>query len=80
MICSMKVKTSITLSEDLLKEVDRLAGAHKNRSDFIEKALRAAVREVERKRQDARDLEILNRNADALNREAEDVLDFQVPL
>ena len=76
----MKVKTSITLSEDLLKEIDRLSGEHKNRSDFIEKALLAAVREVGRTRQDARDLDILNRNAEALNREAEDVLNFQTPL
>jgi metal-responsive CopG/Arc/MetJ family transcriptional regulator len=76
----MKVKTSITLSEDLLREIDRLSGEHKNRSDFIEKALLAAVREVGRTRQDARDLDILNRNAEALNREAEDVLNFQTPL
>ena len=39
-----------------------------------------AVREVGRTRQDARDLDILNRNAEALNREAEDVLNFQTPL
>ena len=80
MIANMKVKTSITLSEELLKEIDRLSGEHKNRSDFIEKALLAAVREVGRTRQDARDLDILNRNAEALNREAEDVLNFQTPL
>jgi metal-responsive CopG/Arc/MetJ family transcriptional regulator len=73
----MKVKTSITLSEDLLKTIDELAGEHKNRSDFIENALRAFVREILRARKNERDVEIINREADRLNREAADVLEYQ---
>ncbi len=75
---SMKIKTSITLTEDLLKVIDEQSGPHKNRSDFIEKAVRAYVAQVMRDRQNARDLDIINRHADRLNQEAEDVLTYQV--
>lgn len=74
----MKVKTSVTLSEDVLKAVDEQAGTQKSRSEFIEKALRAYLDQLIRAKQDARDLEIINRQADRLNREAEDVLSYQV--
>jgi metal-responsive CopG/Arc/MetJ family transcriptional regulator len=73
----MKVKTSITLSEEVVAAVDRLAGASHNRSGVIETALRRYLAQVERDEQDRRDLEIINRRASRLNREAEDVLAFQ---
>ncbi len=76
----MKVKTSITLSEDLLEAIDKQAGPHKNRSDFIEVALRAYLRQLAREAQNARDLEIINRHSERLNREALDVLAYQVEL
>ncbi len=77
----MKVKTSITLSEDILKLVDKRARqAKKNRSDFIETAVRALLLELAREEQNARDLEILNRRATFLNQEAADVLAYQIPL
>jgi len=75
----MKVKTSITLSEDLLKAVDQRTTQQKTtRSDFIEVAVRAFLRQLIREEQNARDLEIINRHADALNKEAADVLEYQV--
>ena len=74
----MKVKTSITLAEDLLKVIDEQSGPHKSRSDFIEKAVRAYLAKVIRDQQDARDLEIINQHADRLNQEAKDVLKYQV--
>ena len=74
----MKVKTSITLAEDLLKAIDEQSGPHKSRSDFIEKAVRAYIAQVVRDEQDARDLDIINREADRLNQEAKDVLTYQV--
>lgn len=77
-IGSMKVKTSITLAEDLLKVIDEQSGPHKSRSDFIEKAVRAYLAKVIRDQQDARDLEIINQHADRLNQEAKDVLKYQV--
>ncbi len=76
----MKVKTSITLSEDVLRAVDRLARHYKNRSELIEIAVRAFLAKLLREEQDRRDLEILNRNAERLNREAADVLEYQVEL
>ena len=78
--CSMKVKTSITLSEDLLKAIDEYAGEFKNRSKFIEDAVRAFIIQLIQRQQDARDLEIINQHADRLNREAADVLTYQVDL
>ncbi len=76
----MKVKTSITLSEELLKTIDEYTGEYKNRSEFIENAIRAFIVQLIRRQQDARDLEIINRRADHLNQEAADVLTYQVDL
>jgi metal-responsive CopG/Arc/MetJ family transcriptional regulator len=78
-IGSMKVKTSITLSEELLKAADKRAKQQRRtRSDFIEAAVRAFIRQLIRDERNARDLEIINENADFLNREANDVLEYQV--
>ncbi len=74
----MKIKTSVTLSEDLLKAIDDQSGPQKNRSEFIENALRAYMNQVTRDQQNAKDLEIINRQADRLNEEAADVLSYQV--
>ena len=74
----MKVKTSITLAEDLLKAIDEQSGTHQSRSDFIEQAVRSYISRVARDRQNAHDLEIINRQADRLNEEAKDVLTYQV--
>jgi metal-responsive CopG/Arc/MetJ family transcriptional regulator len=73
----MKVKTSITLSEDVVEAVDSLAGKSGNRSEVIETALRSYLAQKQRDEQNRRDLEIINRRASQLNREAEDVLAFQ---
>ncbi len=74
----MKIKTSITLSEDLLEEVDIMAINYKNRSEFIEIALRKMIAQMNREQQDARDMEIINQHVDELNAEAKDVLEYQV--
>ena len=73
----MKVKTSITLSEDVVEAIDRLAGGSRNRSEVIETAIRSYLAQKERDEQNHRDLDIINRHARRLNREAEDVLAFQ---
>ncbi len=73
----MKVKTSITLSEDVVEAVDDLAGSSGNRSEVIETALRRYLAQIKRDEQNSRDLEIINRRHARLNREAEDVLAFQ---
>ena len=79
-ILSMKIKTSITLSDRVLDAIDRNIGEHKNRSDFIEAAARRYLSQLAKDKEDRRDLEIINRCADALNKEAEEVLDYQVAL
>ena len=73
----MKVKTSITLSEDIVAAVDQLAGESGNRSEVIETALRSYLAQQKRDEQNRRDLEIINRRHVRLNKEAEDVLAFQ---
>ncbi len=75
----MKTKTSITLSSDLLAEIDRSTGTKASRSAFIEEVLRAYLKEKARRAIHARDLELINANADYLNREMEDVLKYQAP-
>ena len=75
----MKVKTSITLSEELLKVIDKRAKQYKkNRSDFVEAAVWAFIGQMIRDEQNTKDLEIINRRADFLNQEAADVLAYQV--
>jgi metal-responsive CopG/Arc/MetJ family transcriptional regulator len=73
----MKVRTSVTLSEDVVAAVDDLAGKSGNRSEVIETALRSYLAQMNRDKQNRRDLGIINRRAVRLNREAEDVLAFQ---
>ncbi len=76
----MKVKTSITISEDLIREIDQLSSQYGNRSALIEKAIRDFLTAEANRRRDIKDIEILNRRSDALNKEAEDVLAYQVDL
>ncbi|HYN87549.1 MAG TPA: ribbon-helix-helix domain-containing protein [Ardenticatenaceae bacterium] len=76
----MKIKTSITLSEELVRRIDECARAYPSRSEFIEVALQSYIARMEREAQDARDLAILNQHAERLNQEALDVLDYQAEL
>ena len=76
----MKVRTSVTLSGALLARIHRHTGKDAKRSEFIETAVRAYIAALARKRQDLRDLAIVNRRAARLNREARDVLEYQIPL
>jgi metal-responsive CopG/Arc/MetJ family transcriptional regulator len=72
----MKVKTSVTLSEDLLRAVDELA-ASSSRSEVIEHAVRDFLAARARAARDARDLEIMNARADAYNAETADLMTYQ---
>ena len=73
----MKEKTPITLSRDVLAQVDRLAGSKNSRSAFIERILRRYIRDRRRAALHARDLARINRAAERLNLEAADVLGYQ---
>jgi metal-responsive CopG/Arc/MetJ family transcriptional regulator len=74
----MKVKTSVTIDEHLLKAIDKATTRGRSRSRVIEDAAREFLARRARAAREARDLAILNESADALNREMEDVLAYQV--
>jgi metal-responsive CopG/Arc/MetJ family transcriptional regulator len=73
----MKEKTSVTLSKEVLHGIDRIAGSKQSRSALIEAVLTQYLRRQARAQVEARDLELLNRAADELNAEVEDVLGYQ---
>lgn len=73
----MKVKTSITISDYLLHEIDENLDTCKNRSNFIEIAVEHYLKELIREKRNKEDLEIISNNADYFNHEAEDSLFFQ---
>jgi metal-responsive CopG/Arc/MetJ family transcriptional regulator len=73
----MKEKTSITLSKEVLAAIDRVAGSKQSRSAFIEAVLAQYLRKRARAQVEARDLELINKAANELNREVEDVLVYQ---
>ncbi len=83
----MKEKTSITLSREILAGIDRMAGSKQGgskqkgskqpRSAFIEAVLARYLRQQARAQIEARDLELINKAADELNEEVEDVLRYQ---
>ena len=76
----MKIKTSITLSNEVIEAIDLHIGEYRSRSEFLETAARDFLAQLARKEAEQRDLDIINRHADSLNAEAEDVLTYQVLL
>ena len=76
----MKVKTSITLSKEVLEAVGRMTPKGGSRSETIEQLLRDGFARRARRARERRDLEVINQNAERLNEEAEDVLGYQADL
>jgi len=76
----MKQKTSITLSSDLLKEIDRTAGKNGSRSEFIENVMRDYFKAKIREAINARDLQLINAHIDSLTRQARELDEFQAPI
>jgi metal-responsive CopG/Arc/MetJ family transcriptional regulator len=74
----MKVKTSITISRNVLKEIDLIISKSGNRSLFIEEAVKNYLMHKKRAVRNKNDLEIINRSANELNKEAGDILSYQV--
>jgi metal-responsive CopG/Arc/MetJ family transcriptional regulator len=74
---TMKVRTSVTLPKELLIKVDALAGKKRSRSAVVEFALRDYVAKETQKELNLRDIEIINANADLINRQVEETLEFQ---
>lgn len=73
----MKEKTSITLSKTALANIDRVVGSKQSRSSFIQSLVDEHFHRQARAQRDARDIELINRHADELNAEVEDVLRYQ---
>lgn len=73
----MKLKTSITLSDDVLAAVDELAGEGGSRSAVIERVLRRYLRRRARAVAYEQELERLSRVAERPHGEPADVTDIQ---
>ncbi|HEY1948731.1 MAG TPA: hypothetical protein VGG97_17105 [Bryobacteraceae bacterium] len=70
----MRVEISVTLPEDLLSRLDRV---DKNRSALLERAALSYLMRIERQARDREDISIIDRNAERLNNEAMDTLEYQ---
>ena len=73
----MKTKTSLALSDDLLKDLDRLAGPRVSRSSFIERIMCDFVEQRARQKCLAQEVAAINQHAEKLNSEMNHVLSFQ---
>jgi metal-responsive CopG/Arc/MetJ family transcriptional regulator len=71
-----KMKTSLTLSREVVRGIDRVAGEKRSRSAVVGDVLRGYLSQHERAA-NARDAEKINRFADELNAEMQDVLAYQ---
>jgi len=74
----MKIKTTVTLSEDLLQALASSPEASQNRSAFLETAAWTYLARIRREQINAHDLAIINHRADYLNAEVADALTCQV--
>ncbi|MGH8293998.1 MAG: hypothetical protein ACRETZ_00635 [Steroidobacteraceae bacterium] len=63
--------------DDLLRELDRMAGQKVSRSSFIERILRDFVEQRARQKRLAQEVAAINEHADKLNWEMIDALSFQ---
>lgn len=73
----MKIKTSITLTDTLVVDMDKVCGGAGQRSAFVEAAIRSKLDHIARQLRDEKDLSIINAQAETLNQEAEDTIDWQ---
>ena len=73
----MKQKTSVTLSEDVLAGLKRASRRGESRSETIDRLLREGLADQAAQLARAREVDQINRHAEALNAEALDVLGYQ---
>jgi metal-responsive CopG/Arc/MetJ family transcriptional regulator len=76
----MKVKTSVTLSEELLKRVDRAGVRGESRSSTIERLVAESLDAQGRRAANEQERSRLDQHAEELNAEVEDVLGYQADL
>jgi len=73
----MKLKTSVTLSEDIVKMIDKAAASHESRSEAIERLLRERFALLARHDADEKDRLLINRHAASRNPETLEALHHQ---
>lgn len=71
-----RIETVVSLPKDLLEQANQI-NEDAEISDVIETALRDYVAKESRRELNRRDIEIINANADKLNEEALDTLEYQ---
>jgi metal-responsive CopG/Arc/MetJ family transcriptional regulator len=79
-LAGMRAKTSVTIDEGVLRAIDKVATRTRSRSRVIEDAARDFLARRARSAREARDLEILSAQAEALDREMDDILAYQADL
>lgn len=73
-----KIKTSVVLPKKLLVRVDKIKSKKQSRSKLIENLLNDFVAKEKHKELNKRDMKIINRNADKINKETLETLEYQV--
>lgn len=71
-----RIETTVSLPKDLFEQANQMSKDAKI-SDVIETALRDYVAKENRKELNRRDIEIINENADLINKQVEETLEFQ---
>jgi metal-responsive CopG/Arc/MetJ family transcriptional regulator len=71
-----RIETVVSLPKDLFEQADRMR-KDEQISDVIETALRDYVAKESKTELNRRDIEIINANAEKLNEEALDTLEYQ---
>ncbi len=71
-----RIETTISLPKDLFEQANEI-DKDEQIAEVIETALREFVKSKARAARDQRELELINANADKLNEEALDVLEYQ---
>lgn len=73
----MKIKTSVSLSSQVLDQVS-IHASDGERSEFIEKALWNYLESINKMERNMSDLKKINASAEYFNKEALDTLEYQV--
>lgn len=71
-----RIKTVVSLPKDLFEKANQIS-KDAEISDVIEIALRDYVAKENRKELNRHDIEIINKNADLINKQVEETLEFQ---
>lgn len=71
-----RIETTVSLPKDLFEKANQMS-KNAEISDVVEIALRDYVAKENSKELNRRDIEIINENADLINKQVEETLEFQ---